>query len=187
MAAPHAAAWHTFLTLLSRSPEEVQAEGGIAHAWEAGGGGPIALTEIDYAEVLRERAAAANDATWDEIILACLAGDIHTPLEGELLQTLLAIARDEEQLRGFMARLQDQTRGAALANAPPQKQALLRLLHGLANYLASEAPDEFDSVMANLAAASTRLSIEAPPNCRARRSFFLGSLRLSSSGKADRS
>jgi hypothetical protein len=156
--APNAGSWHMLLTILSRSPEDVQAEGGIAKAWQAGDGGPIVIREIDYAEVLREREGAANDATWDEIIVACLAGDPNTPLEGELLRTLLDIARDEEQLRAFMSRLQDRSKGIGLPVAPPQKQALLRLLHGLANYLAAEAPDEFDTVMTNLAAASTRLS-----------------------------
>ncbi len=156
--APSAAGWHAFLTILSRAPEDVQAEGGIASVWQAAGGGPIGLTEIDYAEVLRERQGAVNEATWDEIIVACLSGDPHTPLEGELLNALLDIARDPDQLRAFMARLQDRSKAAGLPAAVPQKQALLRLLHGLANYLAEEAPEEFDMVMANLAAASTRLS-----------------------------
>ncbi len=153
----NAGAWHMLLTILSRPPEDVQAEGGIAKAWMAAGGGPITITEIDYAEVLKERAGAATDATWDEIIVACLAGDPNTPLDGQLLETLLEIARDEERLRAFMTRLQERGKDMGLAVAPPQKQALLRLLHGLANYLAAEAPDEFDSVMSNLAAASTRL------------------------------
>ena len=48
-------AWHAFLTILARAPEDVRAEGGIGRAWMAAGGGPIEIRQIDYCEVLRER------------------------------------------------------------------------------------------------------------------------------------
>ena len=49
-------AWHAFLTLLAKSPEDARAVGGVAKAWEETGNKAIGLKEIDYAEVLRERA-----------------------------------------------------------------------------------------------------------------------------------
>ncbi len=49
-------AWRSFLLLLSRPPDEVRAEGGIARLWATTAGRHVELREIDYAEVLRERA-----------------------------------------------------------------------------------------------------------------------------------
>jgi hypothetical protein len=56
-------AWHAFLTLLAKSPEDARAVGGVAKAWEETGNKAIQLTEIDYAEVLRERAGGGDSAT----------------------------------------------------------------------------------------------------------------------------
>ena len=49
--------------------------GGVAKAWEATGNKAIALKEIDYAEVLRERAGAGESATWDRILTALKEDD----------------------------------------------------------------------------------------------------------------
>ena len=62
--------WHTFLSLLAKSPEDTRAIGGVAKAWEETGNKSIKLTEIDYAEVLRERAGTGESATWDRILTA---------------------------------------------------------------------------------------------------------------------
>jgi hypothetical protein len=51
-----AADWRTLLLLLSRTAEELMAEGGIAKLWMASGQSHFDIREIDYAEVLRERA-----------------------------------------------------------------------------------------------------------------------------------
>ena len=64
------AAWHAFLSLLAKSPEDARAIGGVAKAWEETGNKAIQLTEIDYAEVLRERAGSGDSATWDRILAA---------------------------------------------------------------------------------------------------------------------
>ncbi len=156
-ASPGAAAWHMLLSLLARAPEDVRAEGGIARAWEAAGGGPVTITEIDYAEVLRERGASqADTASWEAIITACLSGDLG-PLDDETLAALVEIAGDRERLAAFLLRLEERSRAS---DTPPtgQKQSLLRLLHGLANYAATAHPDAFDTVMTNMAAASIRLT-----------------------------
>ncbi len=60
--------WHAFLTLLSKSPEDARAMGGVAKAWKATGNKSIALKEIDYAEVLRGRGGAGEGASWDRIL-----------------------------------------------------------------------------------------------------------------------
>ena len=62
--------WHAFLSLLAKSPEDARAMGGVAKAWEETGNKTIKLTEIDYAEVLRERAGTGDSASWDRILAA---------------------------------------------------------------------------------------------------------------------
>src|SRR4030095_1910762 len=66
--------WRTFLLLLSRTAEELMADGGIAKLWAASGQSHFDIREIDYAEVLRER-GGGNAAAWDRIVEFCLQGD----------------------------------------------------------------------------------------------------------------
>src|SRR3954471_7450962 len=60
--------WHAFLTLIAKSPEDTRAIGGVKKAWEEHGNKCIGLTEIDYADILRERAGSGESATWDRIL-----------------------------------------------------------------------------------------------------------------------
>src|SRR5438093_1590383 len=66
-----AESWRTLLTLLARPPEEVRADGGIAHLWATAGGPSIELQQIDYAEVLRDKRGDA--ATLDRMSDAAVA------------------------------------------------------------------------------------------------------------------
>ncbi|MEZ5283426.1 MAG: HEAT repeat domain-containing protein [Vicinamibacterales bacterium] len=152
--------WHRFLTLVGTPADAVRAQGGFAAAWEAAGGDGIEVREIDYAEVLRERSGEADEtAEWDEIIASCLVGDARSALDERALATLLDIARDPERLSEFLSRLQERARAAG-HSGDVQRQAVLRLLHGLANYAAQHAPDDFDDVMSNVATGATRLSAD---------------------------
>ena len=66
--------WRALLLLLARAPEDLIAEGGIGSAWAGSGRSHFEIREIDYAEVLRER-AGGEKAQWDRIIALCLQGD----------------------------------------------------------------------------------------------------------------
>src|SRR5206468_11113959 len=59
--------WRNFLLLLGRSAEAVRAEGGIARLWTTMAGRHVEIREIDYTEVLRER-AGGEAAAWDLVI-----------------------------------------------------------------------------------------------------------------------
>ena len=67
-------AWRAFLLLLGRTPESVRADGGIARVWTTMAGRHLELREIDYAEVLRER-AGGDPAVWEQVIANCLQGN----------------------------------------------------------------------------------------------------------------
>jgi hypothetical protein len=150
-------AWHTFLSLLARTPDEIRAAGGITRAWMAAGGGPIELKEIDYHEVLRERGADAEAAQWDAIIANCLQGDERSDLDEATLASLLDSAADPDRLADFTERLQERSRALG-QDAERVKKSLLQLMHGLANYAARTAPQDLDKVLTHIAGAATRLS-----------------------------
>ena len=48
--------WLPFLNILAKSFDEVRAAGGIGRLWAATGQRHLELQEIDYADILRERA-----------------------------------------------------------------------------------------------------------------------------------
>src|SRR5215203_5640812 len=96
-------AWHTFLGLLARAPEDIRGQGGIVRAWMAAGGGPIELRQIDYGDVLRERTGAV-ESDWDEIVANYLEGEF-SDLDDRAMAALLDIAADTNRFKEFAERL----------------------------------------------------------------------------------
>ncbi len=149
--------WHAFLMLLAKSPEDARAEGGVATAWAANGNKSITLKEIDYAEVLRERAGSGESASWDRI-LATLSdeqedsGDLEPGMAG-----MLEVAKDSQRLAQFAERLQAHGRASG-DDSVQQRKSLLELMHGLANYAAERQPDQLDAVLNRMAGAAAQMS-----------------------------
>ncbi|MDO8680922.1 MAG: HEAT repeat domain-containing protein [Acidobacteriota bacterium] len=150
--------WHAFLSLLAKTPEDARAMGGVAKAWVASGNKSITLTEIDYAEVLRERAGSGESASWDRI-MATLNEAHGQDGGGEQapMASMLALADDPEKLAQFAEKLQAAGRASG-DDSIQQRKTLLELMHGLANYAADRKPDEFDAVLNNMAGAAARMS-----------------------------
>lgn len=150
--------WHAFLSLLAKSPEDARAIGGVTKAWEASGNTSIALKEIDYSEVLRERAGGGESASWDRIMATLSeeregAGGLDQPA----MASMLEMATDPERLAQFAERLQDHGRAGGDDQAQ-QRKSLLDLMHGLANYAAERQPGELDAVLNKMAGAAARMS-----------------------------
>jgi HEAT repeat protein len=150
------AAWRSFLLLLGRSAEDLLVEGGIARLWAGAGGQHIEIREIDYAQVLRERATGAY-AEWDAIIEHCLAGDA-VELDEAMLKALLDIASDAARLRDLVRRIDEEA--TASAGGRGQAQALVRLLRLLARASADAGPERIEQILTNAAAAAGQLSPE---------------------------
>jgi hypothetical protein len=149
--------WHTFLSLLAKSPEEARAIGGVAKAWEETGNKSIALTEIDYAEVLRERSGSGDGATWDRI-LAALKEEKDEPREpGATMQSMMELAETPERLAQFAQRLQEVGKASG-DDSIQQRKALLEMMHGLANYAADREPAKLDAVLDRMAGAAAQMS-----------------------------
>ncbi len=148
--------WHAFLLLLARPPEELIAGGGITRAWAATGRAHFEVGEIDYAEVLRER-AAGDEANWDRIIENCLVGNA-VDLDEATLQALTEIAGDPERFGDFLQRLQES--GGPDTKVGARAAALLRIIRGMMDYVTRHAPDGLDGLLKNVAQSTARLTPE---------------------------
>jgi hypothetical protein len=155
------AGWHAFLTLLAKTPEDARAIGGVKKAWDDVGNPLITMTEIDYADILRERAGTGESATWDRILTA-LAGDPEGPGmaagsgEPSPIDNMMALADNPDRLVRFAQRLQDVGKASG-DDSSQQRKSLRRLMHDLANYTADRKPDELDAVLDTMAGAAVQL------------------------------
>ncbi len=155
--------WHAFLTLLAKTPEDTRALGGVKKAWEDVGNKSITMTEIDYADILRERAGTGGGATWDRILTALKDESDEQGLAGSgehgAMQNMMALADNPDRLVQFAQRLQDVGKASG-DDALQQRKSLLGLMHGLANYAADRKPGELDAVLDRMAGAAAQLPPE---------------------------
>lgn len=148
-------AWHAFLVLIAQTPADIRDEGGITRAWEAAGGGPLEVRQIDYGEVLRERAGQEN-SDWENILTAYLQGE-QTDLDDSMLSTLLEIANEPTRLAAFVDGLVERTDHDGLFQTK-QKAQLAKLLQALAAFITRSDPGQLDRVLRNIANAVARMS-----------------------------
>lgn len=142
-------AWRTFLLLLGRSPESVRTDGGIARVWTTMAGRHVELSEIDYAEVLRER-SGGDPIVWKRVIANCLQGSSFD-LDETGIRELIGIAADSDKLVDLMASLDssaDSGGGIGLKTA-----ALMRMLRGIVEAVSKKEPGQLEPVLKNMAAA----------------------------------
>ncbi len=156
-AALEPAAWHAFLVLLSQSAAEIRDEGGISRAWESAGGGPLEVRQIDYAEVLRER-ADGDSSDWEDILTAYLQGE-QTDIDDAMLDALLDIATEPARMAAFMDNIVERATGENGWLSKQQAQ-LSKLLQALTSYVAASDPSLLDKVLRNLASSVPRMSPE---------------------------
>jgi hypothetical protein len=143
-------AWHTFLTLLARPPEDIREQGGIAQAWTTAGGGPLEIRQIDYEEVLRDRSSGVG-LDWERLVANYLEGEL-ADLDDEALNALFDIAGDLNRFKDFTSQLVSQAGESGAAGA------VLRVMQALANFVAREHPDQLDRILDQIAAVVPQLT-----------------------------
>jgi HEAT repeat protein len=149
-------AWRGFLLLLARSPDSVRTDGGIGRLWTTMAGRHVELREIDYAEVLRER-AGGQAAVWEQVLASCLAGDPFT-LSEDTIRSLCEIAGDPQCLAALVSSVD--TRAAARHGIPAWTAALVRMLRGVAEAAEQTDHEQLEKVLRNISAALAQLSPE---------------------------
>jgi hypothetical protein len=149
--------WLALLLLLGRAPEDLIGAGGIGQSWAATGRGHFDIREIDYAEVLRER-AGDGAAEWDRIIAFCLQGESAT-LDDRALASLLDAVSDPTRFGELLDRLQDSP-AAGGASVGARAAALLQLLRIAVDAAKARGDEATDTVLQTIADSSRRLTPE---------------------------
>ena len=149
-------AWRMFLLLLGRTPESVRTDGGIARVWTTMAGRHLELREIDYAEVLRERAGGQH-AVWDRVVTNCLQGNAFE-LDDAAISDLISLAGNADQLCDLMSTVESKMGTAGGIGA--KTAAVIRMLRGIVDVVSKNAPDRVEPVLQNMAAAVGHLSPE---------------------------
>ncbi len=147
--------WRRFLSLLGRSPESVRAEGGISRVWATMVGRHVEIQEVDYAEVLRER-AGGESATWERIIHACLRGEAFE-LDDASRAELLRLAEQADQLGALVATLEARAQEAA-GGLPAKTASVLRMLRGIVGAVSRSEPERAERLLRNVASAVGQFS-----------------------------
>ena len=154
--AADAESWRALLLLLARTPEEVRADGGIAHLWATAGGPSVEIQEIDYAEVLREKHGTA--VTIDRIVAAAIGGP-QLQLDDDGLRSLIELLRNAEQVDELMARLGEASSGGTSNRAT----AVVNLLRNIAAAAAAQGgrdPVVIEETLQQLGRVTARLSAD---------------------------
>ncbi|MBM3819012.1 MAG: hypothetical protein FJW14_08350 [Acidimicrobiia bacterium] len=149
--------WRAILLLLARPAEELIADGGIGRAWTGSGRSHFEIREIDYAEVLRER-AGGDAAEWDRIIAFCLQGEAAGLDEGALA-TLMATLGDDSKFAELLDRLQSGEAGGG-ASVGQRAAALVQLIRKMTELAAGRGQDGPELVLQTAANAASRLTPE---------------------------
>jgi len=147
--------WRALLQLLARAPEEVRADGGIAHLWATAGGPSIEILEVDYAEVLRER--GGGEAVIDDIIDACVHGQPLAEWDAGTREAMLAVLQNPQHVAELVIRLEARLAGQS---ADIKSAAFLSLLRRVAEQISGTHPEQLDTIFRQLAQAAAGLPAE---------------------------
>jgi len=149
-------AWRMFLLLLGRTPESVRTDGGIARVWTTMAGRHLELREIDYTEVLRERAGGQH-AVWDRVVVNCLQGNAFE-LDDAAISDLISLAGNADQLSDLMSTVESKMEtGGGIGT---KTAAVIRMIRGIVDVVSKHAPDRVEPVLQNMAAAIGHFSPE---------------------------
>lgn len=143
--------WLPFLNILGKSFDEVRAAGGIGRLWSATGQRHLALQEIDYADILRER-AGDQESQWDAIIRACQ--DLDSPLSEAALRELLEVCGNAERFSEFVLELER----SGITSMGSKASALLRMLRGVVDLVSRTDPSKTETILRNIAQGFGALS-----------------------------
>src|SRR6185503_4397705 len=121
---PDPEGWLPFLLLVAKPLDEIRASGGVSRLWAATGRRHLDITEIDYADILRDR-GKGEESNWNDIIRACL--NLDSPLDEETLKTLLDVFTNAEKFSEFVLALDENSE----AGTGTKASALLRMLRGV--------------------------------------------------------
>src|SRR5882672_10417599 len=150
------AALHSLLALLSRSGEELRAQGGPAQAWSASPHVSIAIEQIDYERILQDRTVEhvveKRDDIWRSVVNAIVDG--RTTFDAVQQQRLLEIAGNAfeiKELATAVAAPKCNADGSPMITT--QAAIVLATFRHLAGIVNVVDPGQLPHVLRNVAAA----------------------------------
>jgi len=149
--------WRTLLLLLSRTTEELMADGGISKAWAESGRAHFEIREIDYAEVLRER-SGSEGAAWKSIIEFCLQGDTSAVIDERTLEAVIGALDSPERFNELLQAVQSAPAGAASIGA--RAAALLGLIQKAIERLKARGELDQSAVTQTIADSAAHMTPE---------------------------
>ena len=149
--------WRALLLLLARAPEDLLVEGGIGSAWAGSGRSHFEIREIDYAEVLRER-AGGEKAQWDRIIALCLQGDT-SGLDDRALSTLIDSLSDPQRFGDLLEHFQ-KSEAVETVSVSMRVAALLQLMRTALEAAKARNPAAAEQALQTMADSCARLTPE---------------------------
>jgi hypothetical protein len=148
---PDSEGWLPFLLLVAKPLDEIRASGGVSRLWAATGRRHLDITEIDYADILRDR-GNGQETDWNDIIRACL--NLDSPLDDETLKNLVDVCANAEKFSEFVLALDGEGGTGSKASA------LLRMLRGVVDMVARTDPGKIEPLLKSLAEGFGTLSPE---------------------------
>jgi hypothetical protein len=150
---PDPEGWLPFLLLVAKPLDEIRASGGVSRLWAATGRRHLEITEIDYADILKDR-GKGQESHWNDIIRACL--NLDSPLDEETLRNLVDVCANAEKFSEFVLALDENGVGGTGSKA----SALLRMLRGVVDMVAKTEPGKLEPLLKSLAEGFGTLSPE---------------------------
>ncbi|HET9468317.1 MAG TPA: HEAT repeat domain-containing protein [Vicinamibacterales bacterium] len=150
---PDPEGWLPFLNILAKSFDEVRASGGFGRLWAATGQRHLEIQEIDYADILKER-AGGQQSQWNDIIRACL--NLDSPLDEAALRELLEVCGNAERFSEFVLALEENGETSMGSKA----SALLRMLRGVVDLVSRTDPTKIEPLLKTLAQGFGTISPE---------------------------
>ena len=149
--------WRTLLLLLSRTAEELIADGGIGKLWAASGQFHFEIREIDYAEVLRER-GGGDAAAWERIVEFCLQGDDSAVVDERTLEAVISALDDPERFNELLQAVQAASTNGASIGA--RAAALLGLIQKAMDLLEERSQLDQSAVLQTVADSAAHMTPE---------------------------
>ena len=153
-------ALHALLALLSRSAEELRAEGGPEKAWAAAPHTSIAIEQIDYEKILEdhevEHEVERRDDIWRSVVNSIVEGrNIFDSVQQQRLLEIAGSPFDIKELATAVAAPKCNLDGSPMLTT--QAATVLATFRHLAGIVTVMDPVRLSEVMRNVAAATTSL------------------------------
>jgi HEAT repeat protein len=153
-------ALHAFLKLLTTSSEDLRQAGGPAEVWSSTGHTSIAVEQVDYEAILKDRAvdrpAGKRDDVWRSLVNSILQGEQRfNEAQQKRLLDISRSARDIGDLASDVMEPKRNMDGSPLITT--QAATVLAVFRHLAGIVTVMEPERLPDVMRTVAAATARM------------------------------